>query len=244
MATDPSLNAGISVNQLILNAARIAGGRSDNQPLTGEQTNTALFLLNNTLAEWGENGIYVFFVSNYEFPSVADKLDYTIGNSTAFDLNTNPFNVIYSLTFNQGDITYTCKYITPKRFNSIVLKSITTFSYVFTFEVKNDFTLLRMFPRTQGGTVVKLVGKQRFTNFNLFDDLSNFPRYANNAMMYYLADLLSDTYGWEPADSLPSKLEKYMALMRTNNKNDFEIETDEPFMQFLPFGGRSNSYYG
>jgi hypothetical protein len=239
-----SLNYNLTVAQLMTNAARIAGGRSDNQPLTGEQLNTGLFLLNNILAEWGESGIYVFFLNTLEFITTTPKLDYFIGNSPEFDINTNPFNMINWFTYNQGDITYTTKPITRKRFDAISLKNITTFAYVFTYEVYNEYTIFRTFPRLPEGFYLKIVGKQRFTNFNTFDTLTNFPRYANNALMYSLASLFSDIYGWEPAANFNSKLTGYMTTLSNNNKNDFEIETEQPFLQYLPFGGNTRSFYG
>lgn len=238
------LNPSTFIGEIIAQSYRLAGVTRENEVLTGAQAATGLFLLNNMLAEWGESGTYCFFISNLEFPAKGNGLDYTIGNSDSFDVNANPFAQIYSLTYNVGNITYTPEYITPKRFNSIVFKSISNFPGVWTYEVQKDYTLVRLYPRTQGGNqVIKIVGKQRLGSVTLFQNSDNVPRYAFNALCYSLADLVSDFEASQLPSNFENKLQKHMNALAGANKFDFEIESLDPFEECSPMGrGRGGGY--
>lgn len=231
------LNSSTFIGELIAQSFRLAGITRANVALTGAQINTGLFLLNNLLAEWAETGTYCFFVSNLEFAATGNTLDYYIGLDDSFDVNAAPFSQIYSMTYNNGNITYTAKYVTPKLFNQIVFKSITNYPACFTYEVQKDYTLLRVYPRTQGGNqTIKIVGKQRLLQVSLFQDSTQIPRYAFNPILYALAELVSDFEGGQLPSDFEGKLRKHMINLAASNKNDFEIQTRDPFQSCSPLG--------
>ena len=235
------LNSSTFIGEIIAQAYRLAGITRENVVLTGSQANTGLFLLNNLLAAWGESGTYCFFVNSLTFEAIGNSLDYLIGNSTAFDVDAQPFSQIYSLTYDVGNITYTPKYITPKDFNSIVFKSITNYPACWTYEVFKDYTLLRLYPRTQGGNqTIKIVGKQRLGNVTLFQNSDNVPRYAFNPLIYALAELVSDFEGGQLPRDFSSKLTRYMTMLESSNQFDFEVNQGDAFQECNPLGGGRN----
>lgn len=215
-------------------------GSPQRSVISGPDAALAKFLLNSILGKWGADNRYIFFNNKTEFvitTDLANKQEFTIGPSTIFDVQANPYNDILSLYYNSGGIDYQMKYMPLKSYDAINFKNIGAYPVYYTFEAQKDFTLLKIFPFPTEGMIIKINGKQRLSDVTYFQSITEIPDYSVLYLIYELAFQLSNFKGWTPQ---PNFMTAYNDLHRTfmaANKLDVQ---NELVPAFLPYG----SYYG
>ncbi len=158
--------------------AYLYAGDRDNATLSAQQVTDGITTLNMVLSQWAGSPLLIFYESVYEFITVDTQLDFAIGtigdeNFPVLTQNANPFSDISFINVVLGNITYTPQYITPQAFAAITVKSVSGLPSVYTFENRDTYTLLRIYPQVQTGSLIQIHGKQTLTNVNLYSSVSD-----------------------------------------------------------------------
>jgi len=203
--------------------------------LEGVDVRLAERLINEVLAQWSSANITIFFNATIVFDAGTNSDTYIIGSSySALEdnevlVNKNPFNTIRSAFFRLSNLDYPIKYLEPKQFDGIPLKRIGGYPQYYTYEVQQDYTIVRFYPFPQYGMVMKLKGKQKLSDVTLFETNVPIPKYAFLPLKYCLANELINSTGGNPQPNFYNDLNKHMARLMRSNKQDVTYEYNLPF---------------
>lgn len=219
-----------SVNNLITTALRLGGvSRQGEIPAEGK-SETGLMLLNAILAQWSQYKALIYFVKELTFVGLENKLYYFIGLQPEDTIHAPPFLEIDSVIYNIGGVTYTPTRFAKVDFDNIPFKSVSTMPGNWTYQVNEHNCQFGLYPRTVGGEIITITGKQKLTDVNLFE-LANasIVDYAFLAMAYWLAKDLSIYYNTEPAKGFDQQLAKYAKMLINSNQKRTEFNQPVPF---------------
>lgn len=232
------------VNRIIRQGLRLGGVIRDGAIPTGAQTEAGIDYLNQILAQWGNTGQYIFFLTNLRFRAIANQGFYFIGQNQTDDVKSNPFTTITSFVYKVGNVTYTPEWLSKKEFDMIVYGKISAYPSTWSYQVNLKNTEFCVYPRTTGQEEMILTGQQRLSRVDLFEDSSSeIPDYASLALAYSLAPHLANHYNGVPAAGFENQKMQVMLDFLNANQNDFQINARAPFST-NKFSGRINGSIG
>lgn len=231
----------MATTEFIINTAyRLAGVNRRGQIVDGPQYGEAFTTLNLIVSNWSQQNVYIFYQSVLDLTLTADLPFYRIGNSSDYEIDTNPFIIIDYITYSVGDIYYTATYLTPNEFDSISFKNNTTYPAYFTYDVFKDYTNLRFYPRPTGSELFKIRGKQRLDSFAPFEVNDSVPDYAALPLAYELASHLAIMGPSQPQADFQKNLTYYRQLMIDSNQIDLQTKNNMAFKGWAQNGYMRN----
>ena len=190
---------------LIIDAYKTSGIKGRGQRVGDEDTSEGLRLLNFHLIDilrlqklWSPS------VSEYTFPTIANKTTYTVGFSDPIVTNPQPDIIvnqeivqILQSQVNVGSVWVPLRQISPEdNYRMTINESITNIPSQFMYNrTRNPFDELVFSNPTLAGYNVRLAMSGEVQNY-LLDDTIDLPSGYYAALMYGLAELLCDAQGF------------------------------------------------
>lgn len=219
-----------SVNNLITTALRFGGVVREGQIPAEGQSATALMLLNATLAQWSQYKALIYFVKELTFIGLVNQLYYFIGRQPADTIQAAPFIEIDSVIYNIGGVTYTPQRLSKVDFDNIAFKDVSSMPGNWTYQVNENNCQFGLYPRTVGGEIITITGKQKLDDVNLFEAAeSSIVAYAFLPLAYWLAKDLSLYYNTVTGSGFDAQFAKYTKMLMNSNQKRTEFNSPIPF---------------
>jgi hypothetical protein len=225
------------INQLAATSLRLSGVIRDQAIPTADEVAAFLMYANATLAEWSENSIYIYFVTQISFIGQPNILYYFIGPGAAATVKQNAFVNISNITYQIGAVVYTPYFLEKIDFDKLPYKNVSSMPMCWTYQVNQDDCQVGFYPKTVGGEIIHVSGKQRLTSLEYFQDGgSSVPDSVFLPLVYRVAQHLANHYNAKPASGFYSELEKQEDFLISNNRNVASYNNPPPFST-NKFGG-------
>ncbi len=219
-----------SVNNLITTALRLGGVIREGEIPAEGKTATALTFLNATLAQWSQYKALIYFVKELTFIGLVNQLYYFIGYQPGDTIQASPFVEIDSVIYNIGGVTYTPQRLSKVDFDNIAFKQVSSMPGNWTYQVNENNCQFGLYPRTVGGEVITITGKQKLGDVNLFEAAdASIVDYAFLGLAYWLAKDMSIYYNTTPANGFDSNYTKYTKMLMNSNQKRTEFNSPIPF---------------
>lgn len=180
-------NLSAPISNLIRRALLLAG-----RPITGANEGDFVLMsvdfLNQILAEWSTNQIYIPYNSVYKFLGRSDLTYYRIG--LGYELDTSPFTVITGVWYEQSGVTIPLQYETYRSFQQFTYKKNVGYPYLYTYELRKDYTEFGVIPKANKDLPMIIYGKQAMLDVTLFTNQTEIPKYMILPLEYALANEL------------------------------------------------------
>lgn len=211
----------------LINDAFELAGVATNGTLSAVQSKKGIRGLNMILDSMGNAPMYIPYQFNMEIVATG-AIEYIIG--TAGD-ETHPLTIetnvpldINTLTYNIGGATYVCRYMTPQAFDSIGIKNTQGLAQRYTFELRDTYTILRLYPVLQAGAVMNLTGKKRLNHVEYFTSADQLPQKLQMFFLYMLSShLLALGFG-KKNDRFDENFNLYTDIALDSNDDNFAMD--------------------
>ncbi|MFY4731404.1 hypothetical protein [Nitrospira sp. BLG_2] len=219
-----------SVNNLITTALRLGGVSREGEIPAEGKTATALMFLNATLAQWSQYKAFIYFVKELTFIGITNQLYYFIGQQPGDTIQASPFLEIDSVVYNIGGVTYTPQRLSKVDFDNIAFKQASSMPGNWTYQVNENNCQFGLYPRTVGGEIITITGKQKLDDVNLFESAqASIVSYAFLPLSYWLAKDLSIYYNTTPTSGFDAQFAKYTKILINSNQKRTEFNNPIPF---------------
>lgn len=211
----------------LISDAYILAGSPQNGPITGPLSIRAIRALNAILDSWNGKPLYIPYQASIDIVSDG-SLAYIIGlegdDHNDVNVPANPFEQIKSLTYNVGSASYRCTFMAPPAFNQILIKGTAGLPQFWTYEIRDKYTILRLYPEAQNGIIIKPVGKQRLSNVEFFSSSSQIPAKYRRFLTYALAAELSAYGSGRPNDQFQKNWPDVKRIPLSSNNDDLTMD--------------------
>lgn len=219
-----------SVNNLITTSLRLGGVIREGEIPAQGKTATALMFLNGILSTWSQYKAYIYFVKELTFIGLSNQLYYFIGRQPNDTIQADPFVEIDSVVYNIGGVTYTPQRLSKVDFDNIAFKQVSSMPGNWTHQVNQDNCQFGLYPRTVGGEIITITGKQKLNDVNLFETAeASIASYAFLPMAYWLAKDLSIYYNTTPTQGFEDQFAKYTRMLINSNQRRVDYTSPIPF---------------
>lgn len=215
MATSGTTVLSITRDSLITQALRKLTVLSDGQAASATQIASASDPLNHLISSYQTLGMFLWKRVERTIPFVAGQKEYVLGVGQA--INTAfPLKILQAIVSYSGGTQVDMELIAHHNYNLLPTNS-TGIPIKGTYQPQNDVGVFSVWPipDTSAATNNSLIitYQKPFDIFVSGTDTADFPREWYNAMIYGLADLLSDEYGLPLDDRrhIEKKAEKHVA---------------------------------
>jgi len=189
----------MSVTSVIVSGMRKLGIVPEEQEVPPYMVQRGLELLNDILAEWGNDRIYIPYQSKLVVTLEANKGSYTFGNGDEFDVDTNQIISILEMTVqdpNSPGVDYpTIPPITEEMYAAIPYKKSTGLPCEFLLRNHVDYSELLCQPLPYKELTLTMICKQRLSQVAQTDLLTEIPINYARPLKYKLAMDAAQIYG-------------------------------------------------
>lgn len=223
-----------------LNYAYQLSGSQTNGTLSAYQIKMGLLAFNMILKSFGNSPLYIPYQSTMEIVSTGAQ-EYVIGlkgdrEKQITVQNNVPMDISY-LSYNIGGATYVCDYMTPQAYESIGIKGSTGLANKYSFEVRDKYTLLHLYPVLQAGAVMKLMCKKRFSDVSFYTSQDQIDGKYELFMVYRVAaELQALGLGGKSNSAYAKNYAMYTDIALDSNDDNYALDRGtKPSSSGAPF---------
>lgn len=215
MATSGTTVLSITRDELITQALRKLTVLSEGQSASATQLASAAATLNNLISTYQTLGMFLWKRIERTIPFVAGQKEYVLGVGEAIN-TAYPLKVLQAIVSCSGGTQVDMEIIAHHNYN-LLPTAATGIPIKGTYLPQNDVGIFTVWPIPDSSAAANnelvLTYQKPFDIFTSGTDTADFPREWYNALIYGLADLLSDEFGLPLDDRrhLEKKAEKMVA---------------------------------
>lgn len=192
-----------TARNLIERAMRKVGVLTLNEAATADEANEALLTLNDLLASWSTDSLYIVARTTESFPLIGSQAEYTIGTGGDFDTD-RPVYLVDSY-FRNGDIDYPLETITDENYANIGFKGVSGLPEYINYTNAYPLGRVKIYPAPSTVYTLYLVTEKPVTSIATLDTVIDLPPGWERALVYSLAIELAPEYG-QPIDPIVDRI--------------------------------------
>lgn len=221
------MSASLSVNDLIIRAFATLGIYAPYKTVSGTDTLTGLFHLNELLDYFQHNGLYIPFFTDINFTMTVGQDEYVISQDVAADVTSNPIIELDYVNIFYNDVSYPVEIVSYAQVDlNIRNTQVNSRPNRVVLQKNVDTSKVIFYQRPDLSYDCRIRGKIYLSNVLLQDDLSGIPGYYHRFMRYMLARELKDIYKSE--NWTPDQEQKYQEMLKEiKNAADFPLSIDK-----------------
>lgn len=188
-----------TVRELITSSLRVISVVQKSEPITADEAQDALEVLNDLLASWANDSLMIYARTWETFNLVPGQLKYTIGAGGDFN-TTRPTQIISAYYMQAGsDITYPLTQITDDQYAlEINQKNLSSnIPEFYNFDNAYPLASIRIWQVPSVASTFNMQSEKQVSSFASLDDEVILPPGWNRALRYNLAIDLAPEYNQE-----------------------------------------------
>lgn len=227
-----------TVRDLIKGSLRLIGALATGETPPAEETSDALMVLNEMIASWSTENLFIPAQTKEVFPLVAGKGSYTMGPGGDFD-TTRPIDIRQVMVQeNAASPAYELpvEIITVDEFARITAKSTTgSISSLAYFEGTAPLETINLYPVPNAAKNIVIYSAKLVASFASINDSIDLPPGYLKALRYGLAVELAPEYGRESSPSIINgAIESKENIKRQNIKPRY-LKCDSATLSMRPW---------
>jgi len=218
-----------TTNELIINSLYMIGELGVGEPPDTFMLSTGLEIINELLAKYTADGIYIPYLSEVTFTMVASQATYSFSDILGADVNSQLIVDLtfanYSVTSDSQDIIYPLKIINKAQyFNVTRLDPFDTRPGVIFLDKQAQESFVTVYPAPDQGYICTLGAKLMLNSLEANSNLADLPPYYYGFLKFSLARQFRSYYpsaNWTETNE--ADYQDYVATIKVSNERDMTI---------------------